>query len=115
MRHHKKDLQLVKPAVSLHSLYHHVFSTPEYDMPITTEPDINIEFDYPIKSPVQFPFHHDGGFTLKDILMAVRDGYNRIYEDAEKYGVWGYEVDDLFLESVETATSTLIILTVSGS
>jgi hypothetical protein len=86
---------------------------PDYDVVITPEPTIQIEFDYPIRTPVLFEFTHEGGFTVKDILLAVKDGYKRIYADAEKYDIWGHALDDLILEGVEAATPTLILLTVS--
>ena len=96
------------------SLYNHIASVPNFDLMITPESDIQVEFDYPLDKPVRFDFHHDGGFTLKDVLIAVRDGYYRIYDESEKYGWWAHELSDLFLESVEAATPTLIVLSVDA-
>jgi hypothetical protein len=112
MRQHGAVIAIKKYVPVHFRMYYHIISTPELDAVVTIEPDINIEFDYPIKQAIQFPYHHDGGFTLKDVLLSVQDGYKKIYADEEKYGVWGHEVHDLFIESVEAATPTLIVLSV---
>lgn len=112
MRNHAMKVVKYKPVTF--STYLHIVAAPMLNTVVTAEPDIKIRFDYPIKEIVEFEFHHDDGFTVKDIVVAVEVGYKRIYDDEEKYGVWGHDMEDLFLESIETATPTLIVLGVGS-
>ena len=112
MRNHKQSAPAHKPVKF--SVYLHIVAAPDLNLVVTSEVDIKIRFDYPIKEAVEFDFHHDGGFTVKDVVVAVQEGYKRIYDDAEKYGVWGHEMEDLFLAAIETATPALLVLTVDA-
>jgi hypothetical protein len=76
---------------------------------------IVINFNYPLTDATKFTFTHEGGFTLKDFVHSVHEGYQKIY-DSEKdpgcirmtynrskstgpYGIWGHELGNLYLES----------------
>jgi hypothetical protein len=55
--------------------------------------------DYPLDRPVVFSIDLKSEmWYLWDILSAFSDQYARIYEDAERFGVWGHDLDDLWIE-----------------
>jgi hypothetical protein len=73
---------------------------------------------------VTLSFTNEGGFTREDFLAAVREGYEKIYEEERetssipegqaspellnrnrtngKHGIWGHDLGDLSLDSVYT-------------
>lgn len=57
--------------------------------------------DYPIGSPVLFPIETgEAPWSLWDICCAIADQYDRMYEDAGRYGIWGHDITDLWIESL---------------
>jgi len=91
---------------------------------VDTEGVIKIQFDYPLRSPVIFDFHHEGGFTLDNFLYAVGKGYKRIYDEEDQgqraptcaelggfllnrvqtdgpYGIWGHVIEDLVIVGMD--------------
>jgi hypothetical protein len=55
--------------------------------------------DYPLDRPLVFSIDLKSEmWYLWDILAAFSDEYGRIYEDAEWFGVWGHDLDDLWIE-----------------
>jgi hypothetical protein len=55
--------------------------------------------DYPLQRPVVFSIDLKSEmWYLWDILSAFSDQYARIYEDSERFGVWGHDLDDLWIE-----------------
>jgi hypothetical protein len=55
--------------------------------------------DYPLDQPVVFSIDLKSEmWYLWDILSAFSDQYARIYEDAERFGVWGHDLDDLWID-----------------
>jgi hypothetical protein len=87
---------------------------------LTEREEIEIIFSYPLKKPTSMKFSFKGGFTLEKFWECVYMGYLVIYnEEPEpehehgdgitvgllnrpetdgKYGIWGHDIDDLFLE-----------------
>jgi hypothetical protein len=61
---------------------------------------IFIHFQYPITREVIIMFESVDGFTKRDVFNSIKQGYRHIYkkENSEFYGVWGYALDDLYLE-----------------
>lgn len=90
--------------------------------------DIKIEFDYPLSNPAFFSFHSDNGFTRRQLVNLIVDTYKKIYEEEDsstvevapttieermakgglinrnqtdgKYGIWGHDIEDLWLEGI---------------
>jgi hypothetical protein len=55
--------------------------------------------DYPLDQTVVFSIDLKSEmWYLWDILSAFSDQYARIYEDAERFGVWGHDLDDLWID-----------------
>jgi hypothetical protein len=55
--------------------------------------------DYPLDGPVVFAIDLKSEmWYLWDILSAFSDQYVRVYEDAERFGVWGHDLDDLWID-----------------
>jgi hypothetical protein len=55
--------------------------------------------DYPLEKPVLFAI--EVGKTpwfLWDILSAFADQYALIYQEAQRFGVWGHDLSDLWIE-----------------
>jgi hypothetical protein len=55
--------------------------------------------DYPLEKPVLFEFKTGReGWYLWDVLTAFADQYARIYQQPERFGVWGHDLSDLWIE-----------------
>jgi hypothetical protein len=68
------------------------------DLPVTVRGLI----DYPIASPVLFTIETGSPpWSLWDICCAFADQYDRIYENPERYGVWGHDITDLWIERLD--------------
>jgi hypothetical protein len=82
---------------------------------VTKRKQITIHFDYPLTNETKIKFKSKTGFTLKNLFKCIYNGYTKIYkEEGEdpgmidgmynrrpsngKYGIWGYVIDDLYLE-----------------
>src|SRR5262249_44976092 len=83
---------------------------------VTEKNVISILFNYPLSKHVTKKFRSQGGFTRRDILRCIYDGYSEIYasepdpgyEDGTgnraqskgSYGIWGHYINDLVVEWV---------------
>lgn len=57
--------------------------------------------DYPLERPCLFTINvGEEPWSLWDICCAFADQYARIYEQPEKYGVWGHDLTDLWIEGL---------------
>ncbi|MBX9585145.1 MAG: hypothetical protein K2X87_32970 [Gemmataceae bacterium] len=55
--------------------------------------------DYPLDRPCQFTINvGPEPWSIWDICSAFADQYARIYERPDKYGVWGHDLTDLYIE-----------------
>jgi hypothetical protein len=55
--------------------------------------------DYPLDKPVLFSIEvGKPPWYLWDILTAFADEYVRIYQQPARYGVWGHDLSDLWIE-----------------
>ena len=88
--------------------------------------EININIDYPLNNPVNFNFKSSkNGFTRKQLILEISKKYNEIYNEEEKsakvktipidkreglinrnqtdgkYGIWGHDIGDLDLSTIE--------------
>lgn len=96
---------------------------------IIADENIFIEFRYPLSKEVLIRYQKQGGFSKRDVLKNIGEGYKKIYEEEEnssgdpgtyanlynrrhsngKYGIWGHGIEDLVIESLRynPATKTL--------
>lgn len=55
--------------------------------------------DYPLERPCLFTIEvGEEPWSLWDICCAFAEQYARIYEEPEKYGIWGHDMTDLWIE-----------------
>jgi hypothetical protein len=55
--------------------------------------------DYPLEKPVLFPIEvGKPPWYLWDVLSAFADQYALIYQQPERFGVWGHDLSDLWIE-----------------
>ena len=79
---------------------------------------IQILFSYPLTNKVMFTYEKKGGFTRMDLFRLIYEGYEKIYDEEEKkvgdpgpyemlynrkksdgkYGIWGHQIADLWIE-----------------
>jgi hypothetical protein len=57
--------------------------------------------DYPLERPCLFTIEAgEEPWSVWDVCCAFADQYARIYEQPERYGVWGHDLTDLWIESL---------------
>jgi hypothetical protein len=55
--------------------------------------------DYPLERPCLFTINvGEAPWSVWDICSAFAEQYARIYEQPEKYGIWGHDLTDLWIE-----------------
>jgi hypothetical protein len=72
----------------------------DYSKIIVKGDEATIVFDYPLSGKFEFKFKNKGGFTLGKIINLVSKTYEKIYKDPQKYGIWGHEMGNLFIEGI---------------
>jgi hypothetical protein len=50
-----------------------------------------------------------------DIIRAIGVAYTHVYNDTEKYGIWGHDMDDLVIEGIKVNHTKKIIELLIGS
>lgn len=85
------------------------------------ETKIKIRYDYPLKGKHVFEYENTQGFTRKELALLISSQYHEIYEKEEAevgnpgyipgmlnrkashgpYGIWGHDLGDLVLHTVE--------------
>ena len=92
---------------------------------VIKEHKITVQIDYPLNKPYSFELSSANGFTRAQLIQAIIDNYNKIYQEEEataivktvplkerkgmsnrnetngKYGIWGHDIDDLSLSEIE--------------
>jgi hypothetical protein len=64
-------------------------------------PSVRGLIDYPFDVPILFTIETGAEpWSVWDVCCAFADMYARIYEDPEKYGVWGHDLTDLWIEGL---------------
>ena len=72
--------------------------------------------DYPLGTPVLFNIEvGEEPWSLWDICCAFADQYARIYETPERYGVWGHDITDLWIENMTYYPEQRLIYPLMGS
>lgn len=60
-----------------------------------------LTINYPIEKPVIFKVKtRTRGMNTNDLCSRIVECYIVIYNNCEKYGVWGHSIGELFLEGV---------------
>ena len=96
---------------------------------VINTPEIKYTISYPLNNPVEVTEKSNNGFSAKMIISSICNNYKRIYKEEEesmllpahtksdillnrnqtdgKYGIWGHDIGDLFIESIDIdATKT---------
>ena len=87
--------------------------------------EIIVNIDYPLNKPAQFTLKSPAGFTKKQLILEISKKYKEIYNEEEKtaktktvpiekrkgvinrnetdgiYGIWGHDIGDLDLSSID--------------
>jgi hypothetical protein len=87
--------------------------------------EIIVNIDYPLNKPAQFTLKSPAGFTKKQLIFEISKKYKEIYNEEEKtaktktvpiekrkgiinrnetdgiYGIWGHDIGDLDLSSID--------------
>ncbi len=71
--------------------------------------------DYPLEKAFNFKISTNDGMDLLEIYNCIGRIYKEIYKDPDKYGVWGHDRNDLFLESVTIDYDKKTIMVGMGS
>jgi hypothetical protein len=72
--------------------------------------------NYPVEGPVLFSIEAGAKpWYLWDILTAFSDQYSRIYEDPARFGVWGHDLEDLWIEGLSYYPGKRLIYPTIGS
>ena len=98
--------------------------------------EYTLVIDYPLHTPFKHVFRtHDDGMTREELLKLIVDSYHYVYDMEERsskiksglipgmynrnategiYGIWGHDIDDLVLDSIELDKDNVITLNVSS-
>lgn len=72
--------------------------------------------DYPLERPCLFTIHvGDEPWSVWEICCAFAEQYRRIYEQPEKYGIWGHDLTDLWIEGLLYYPEKNLIFPLIGS
>lgn len=61
--------------------------------------EISIQFDYPMEVTVM-KFKNKDGFDVAKIIQCITEGYAKVYQNPEKYRIWGHDIEDLVIGSI---------------
>lgn len=60
-----------------------------------------LAIDYPLSVKAAFPLKTGkNGMGLPRLLQEIGKAYREVYENDEKYGIWGHGIGDLWLEGI---------------
>jgi hypothetical protein len=107
---------------------------------VITDTEIKIGFDYPLGVPTTLEFKSPSGFTRGALICLIVSSYKQIYAEEEKtvkafpvlpvgqrgdmlnrnttdgkYRIWGHDITDLWLESINYCSKTRTVLLGIGS
>lgn len=75
-----------------------------------------LEIDYPLDKRYIFEIKTGKeGVSLIDLLAKIGKTYEHIYDNEDKYGIWGHSIDDLCLEGIHVNHTTKKIKLLIGS
>ena len=99
---------------------------------VCTATELIVVLDYPLRAEFRFPISASSskGFTRTELVRKIADLYKRVYEEEDqtsknpvvpleqrkglinrnetsgKYGIWGHDLDDLVLHTIEISRTT---------
>jgi hypothetical protein len=80
-------------------------------------PELTVRVDYPLHERTEVTVNN--AKTVGDVLIQVANFYKKeVYANAEKYGVYGHGLEDLFFEGLEiydTASEKPLVGVLMGS
>jgi hypothetical protein len=86
-------------AVGPRAVVHYISGETLDGQPVELPPAVRGLIDYPLDKPVLFTIETgQEPWSLWDVWTAFADQYGRIYEQPDRYGVWGHDMDDLWIE-----------------
>lgn len=126
----KEDKEIFKdgivPWISIENPQKEINRLIDADKIVINETEITLYIDYPLENPVKFKLKsNDDGFTKKQLALEISKKYHEIYSIEEKtaqiktipkdkrngvinrnqtdgkYGIWGHDISDLDLNSIE--------------
>lgn len=75
-----------------------------------------LEIDYPLDKPAKFKIKTGKtGIGTAKLITKICFLYHKIYENDEKYGIWGHCIDDLTLEGINVNFGKKLITIDVGS
>ena len=75
--------------------------------------EFKVILDYPLDK--LYTFKVKGPLTAYDLALYIIKHYKKIYDQSEKYGVWGHDIDDLVVERLRVNLDTKIVAVDVGS
>lgn len=95
MKKNINDVTLFIPVTHLDAIWKGNFK----DLP--RNQNYQLIIDYPLDKPAKFKIKTGKmGIGLIRLLGIIGKKYSYVYENAEKYGIWGHDIDDLQLEGL---------------
>jgi len=105
------------------------------DEVIIPDEKITIKFSYPLSVEIVREYKQKGGFSRKDLFRHIYEAYKNIYDEEEQqvgdpgtyenlynrkksegpYGIWGHQLGDLYLESINYNPKTKTVNLAIGS
>jgi hypothetical protein len=117
--------------ISLDSPENRLINLVDADVVVIPYQKVKLRIDYPVAKPVFFLLSGaEKGFTRKQIILAISKTYHEMYDEEEKiakiktvplkdrktlanrnetdgkYGIWGHDLSDLELNSINVYEST---------
>ncbi|MFN5982325.1 MAG: hypothetical protein ACK476_10725 [Fluviicola sp.] len=114
------------PWISIENPQEEINRLIDADKIVINEPEITLYIDYPLENPVKFIIKSNvDGFTKKQLALEISEKYHELYSKEEKtaqvktipkdkrngvinrnqtdgkYGIWGHDISDLDLNSIE--------------
>lgn len=72
--------------------------------------------DYPLSKPAVYKIKTgQHGMGLGKLLQKIGEAYRKVYEEEDKYGVWGHYITDLAIEGIKVNYKTKKITLDVGS
>lgn len=65
---------------------------------------------YPLSNPAEFEIKTGkDGLNQLDLIAKIGTCYNKVYKNADKYGIWGHVIEDLVLVGIDINHTKKII------
>jgi hypothetical protein len=62
--------------------------------------EVVLVISYPLAVVAKFKIKSKTGFTMIQLVKHICRAYKKIYNNDEKYGIWGHDIGDLVVEGV---------------